>query len=146
MHKALLITIPLLCLVSCLHTPSEIKGTPTDLITITRLLKSSSHDKNSVLLSITDSKDENIRRLMRDNDIAHIFFYKQDEQISITFKIDIWLQWIRPKHYFKFSLNGYTEEYQVHSIRDSIAKNTHDFYHFCQKLDIQGWFYCESKD
>ncbi len=82
---------------------------------------------------------------MKKHSIKRITFSKINQRISIRYSFGGWASWLMPYRYYLFSSDGYTEECQVKSVRQSVKDETEEFYHFCQKLKYENWFYCESQ-
>lgn len=116
-----------------------------DLVKINNELIDSNKVNGDIFFDIRNSSEPYIRSLMKKHSIKRITFSKINQRISIRYSFGGWASWLMPYRYYLFSSDGYTEEYQVKSVRQSVKDETEEFYHFCQKLEYENWFYCESQ-
>ncbi|MHC6529355.1 hypothetical protein [Vibrio proteolyticus] len=116
-----------------------------DFIDANNELIESSKMNDDVFLDIRSSSNANVNTIMKRYNIKRVIFHKSAKRVSVRYSFGDWLYWLNPSRYYLFSSDGYTEEYQVKSIKQSVENGTESFYHFCQKLDRENWFYCESQ-
>ncbi len=104
-----------------------------------------SNKTGDTFFEITESSDGKLSALIKTYGIRRILFHQSPINTSVRYSFKAWFDWLTPYRYYKFSSTGYTEEDQVESIKAAIENNTEDYYHFCQKMDRNNWFYCQSQ-
>ncbi len=123
----------------------DTKAVPKKMVSINNALIALNRQKNDELYEIRESSDAEIEEAMEKYGIRYIVFSKSQANTSVRYSFKAWFDWLTPYRYYKFSSTGYTEEDQVESIEAAIENNTKDYYHFCQKMDRNNWFYCQSQ-
>ncbi|MBN8411141.1 hypothetical protein [Halomonas litopenaei] len=85
-----------------------------------------------------------IRREMREAGLNIVSLSCSEYSCLSVYDIDRWLVIFGDYMYYKYDSDSMTEEIIVDSVEKAIEENTDVHYAFCERTEVEHWFYCEN--
>lgn len=78
--------------------------------------------------------------------VKSVYFSKTEQgSYSAALYVNVWLSFISPRWYYLYSSDDRLEEEIVPSIREALKSDKYP-YHYCEKADIDHWYFCTAGD
>lgn len=132
------------------------RNIPDDLIHAVAETESSKLNQNIEFLSLWEGHSkpadvyekipQNVIDLLGSSDIYVAYFSLQKNGIrDASFVVDRLLGSLRSRWYYLYSTDGLIEEEIVPSLSESLGRKKYP-YHYCERSDVDNWFFCTSDD